>query len=325
MKKILAIDGGGVRGLIPALILAEIERATGQQTARLFDLVVGVSTGGILALGLTRPGDDGEPLHGARAMAEVYAEYVGDIFAGSRMKTILSLGGYRDELYPSDGLERALTEFFGDDPLGAALTHTMVASYDIQNREPYFFKSWRRQNRTVEMRQVARATSAAPTYFEPALVPVGGSTRALVDGGVFLNNPAMSAYAEAVRLFPDEEEFLLVSLGTGELVRPIAYERAKDWGKLDWAQPILDVVIDGVGDAVDYQLRHILPGRYIRFQTGLTDAANRMDDASPANLALLAREADKILTTHREQLRILYEAVAADTPTGPDQGEIALA
>ena len=63
--KVLAIDGGGIRGLIPALVLAEIERRTGRPTAELFDLIAGTSTGGILACGLTRPGPDGKPLHSA--------------------------------------------------------------------------------------------------------------------------------------------------------------------------------------------------------------------------------------------------------------------
>ena len=84
----------------------------------------------------------------------------------------------------------------------------------------------------MQMKHAARATSAAPTYFKPALVPVGGATRALIDGGVLINSPSVSAYAEAKRLFPEESDFFVLSLGTGELNRPIAFSEAKDWGKM---------------------------------------------------------------------------------------------
>ena len=81
------------------------------------------------------------------------------------------------------------------------------------------------------------------------MAPVGCATAASSP-----NNPAMCAYAEAERRQPRRRS-VLVSLGTGQLTRPIHYEDAKDWGLIEWARPIIDVVFDGVSDAVDYQLR----------------------------------------------------------------------
>jgi hypothetical protein len=106
------------------------------------------------------------------------------------MKKILSIdgGGIRG-LIPALVLE----EYFGNEPLGAALTHILITSYDIQNRQPVFFKSWREDHRSVQMTHAARATSAAPTYFELAQISVGEATRALIDGGVFINSPSVSA------------------------------------------------------------------------------------------------------------------------------------
>src|SRR5919198_1588171 len=92
--KVLAIDGGGIRGLIPALVLAEIERRTGRRTASLFDLVAGTSTGAIIACALTRPG--------AMPAAEAAALYEQDgpsVFHPSLLKRITSLGGLIDERY----------------------------------------------------------------------------------------------------------------------------------------------------------------------------------------------------------------------------------
>src|SRR4029450_10001508 len=115
---------------------------------------------------------------------------------------------------------------------------------------------------------VARATSAAPTYFEA----VDAGDRALIDGGVFATNPAMCALAEALnRDDVSPRDVVLLSLGTGEHTHRGSFDEIKDWGIVEWARPILDVVFDGVSDAVDYQLQRV-PGteRYWRRQVELT-------------------------------------------------------
>jgi patatin-like phospholipase/acyl hydrolase len=302
MKKILSIDGGGIRGVIPAIILAEIESRTHKSIASTFDLLAGTSTGGILSLGLGKKDGQGRPQYSAKDLLRLYSERGREIFSRSFWRGVSSVGGVAQEKYPHQPLEDVLEEYFANDLLGSALTHLLVSSYDIENRQPFFFKSWRDETRLVEMRQVARATSAAPTYFEPARVRVAGSTLALIDGGVFVNNPAISAYAEARRLFPQETTFLVVSLGTGELTRKIPYEEAKDWGLAEWALPILSVVFDGVSDAVDYQLRQIMADNFFRFQTRLDIASDDMDNASRANIEALKMEARQIIETRQADL-----------------------
>jgi patatin-like phospholipase/acyl hydrolase len=305
MKTILALDGGGIRGLIPAPVLTEIGKNVGRPVSALFDLIAGTSTGGILALGLTCDAGDRTPKFSAAELASLDETRGREIFARSFWHGVSSVGGFIDELYSHAGLEAVLQEYFQDEPLGAALTLVLISSYDIHNREPYFFKSWRDEWHSVETRSVARATSAAPTYFEPALIAVGGGMHALIDGGVFVNNPAMSAYAEACRLFPEETEFIVVSLGTGELIRPIPYKDAKSWGKVEWALPILSVVFDGVSDAVDYQLRQILDDRFFRFQIDLAIASDDMDNASRANIEALKQETRRLIRTQRANLDAL--------------------
>jgi uncharacterized protein len=295
MKKLLAIDGGGIRGIIPAMILAEIEARTERAAATLFDLMAGTSTGGIITLALSRAGGGGLPKYRAQDLVELYVNRGPEIFSRSFWHGVSSVAGLTEEKYSQEPLEGVLQQFFEEAPLGAALKPILVSSYDIENRTPFFFKSWRDENKSVLMRYAARATSAAPTYFEPAQVEVQGKEVALIDGGVFVNNPAMSAYSEARRLFPAETDFLVVSLGTGQLTRSIPFGEAKDWGKVQWALPILNVVFDGVSAAVDYQLRQILEERYFRFQTALDTANDDMDDASPANLMALKMEAKRII------------------------------
>lgn len=212
------------------------------------------------------------------------------------------MAGLTDEIYPHKGLEQVLTKYFKDDTLSSGLTKTLITSYDIENREPLFFKSWKSEHQSVFMKHAARATSAAPTYFEPALLTINGQQKALVDGGIFINSPAVSAYAEAKKIFPDEKEFFVLSLGTGELIRKIPFSEAKDWGKAEWLVPLLNCMFDGVSDATNYQMEMFLGNGYIRLQTDLSDASDDMDNTTYENIQHLKAEAKKLISTRAIQI-----------------------
>lgn len=267
MKKILSIDGGGIRGILPATILTEIERIAKKPISAMFDLVAGTSTGGMLALGLNAPDDKGLPRHSALSLKALYEEKGREIFQKSLWRQVSTLAGLLDTEYGHNFLEEILDEYLGESYLSDSLSKTLITSYDIGNREPFIFRSWENKFRNISMKDAGRATSAAPTYFEPAVLTISGDERTLIDGGVFLNNPALSAYLEAVRIFPEEKDFMLVSLGTGENTKPISYEEARSWGKIEWAVPIFDVIFDGLNDAIDYHLNQILGHNYYRIQS----------------------------------------------------------
>ena len=303
--RILSIDGGGIRGLIPALVLQEIERLSGRPVSDLFDLIAGTSTGGILALALVRPGANGRPAFSAGDMVELYEQQGSEIFSRSVWHWARALGNAFEEKYPSGPVERVLGRYFGETRLAEALTNVLITSYEIEERRPFFFKSHNAKKAAADdfaMRDAARSTSAAPTYFEPARVPTSGATgyQALVDGGVYANNPAMCAYVEALCKWTPER-IVLLSLGTGEAVQPIPYKSAKDWGLVNWAQPILNVVFDGVSDTVDYQLRSLVgqdTGKltdYWRMQVRLKPGQDAMDDTSEANLRGLREAAEQLI------------------------------
>jgi len=290
--KVLAIDGGGIRGLIPALVLAEIESRTGRRIAELVDLMAGTSTGGILACALGKP----DPLPAAE-VANLYVEEGPRIFDRSLLKRITSVGGYLDERYDDKGLVRALERYLGDTPMSAATVPLLLTAYDTERRGIHFLRS-EGEHSGATMVQAAHATSAAPTYFEP--VRLDGAT--LVDGGVFAINPAACAYAEAGGKLD-----VLLSLGTGQHTRPLPYAKVKGWGQLEWARPLIDVVFDGGQDAVDFELRALAGGAYIRLQTRLEVASDDLDDAGEGNLAALALEAERLI---EEQSPAIDEACA---------------
>jgi uncharacterized protein len=317
MKKILSIDGGGIRGIIPATILAEIERRTGKPISSLFDLIAGTSTGGIITLGLTVPNTHGNSEYQAADLVRLYEEHGHKIFNQSIWRKINTLNSLLDEKYPSYPLERILSHFFKRTYLSEALTDVLVTSYEIERRSAFFFKSTKAKKdrkRDFLMRDVARATSAAPTYFEPEKIPTSDLTEyyALIDGGVYANNPTMCALVEAMTMYPEEKDFLVVSLGTGEVTKPIFYDDAKNFGIARWARPILDVVWDGVNDTVDYQLKQLLPSdkgvrKYYRFQMHLEDANAAMDNINLVNLRALKLYAENLLMEQSDTIDILCE------------------
>jgi uncharacterized protein len=305
--KALCIDGGGIRGLIPALVLAEIEQRTGKRMAEMVDLVAGTSTGGILACALTRRGPDGRPLLSAQEIAEIYVEEGPRIFHRSLLKRVFSVGGWVDERYEDEGLNRALERYLGAGVLSDALADVLVTAYDIQDRFAFFFRSARARDDPAydfPLVQVGRATSSAPSYFEPTAVTdlAGERTYALIDGGVYAVNPSMCAYADVVAAGRGDELELLLSLGMGEHTRAYSLEQARSWGQLEWARPLLDIVFDGVADTIEFEAGKLLGDRFVRLQTELDLASDEFDDASERNLAALRSEAERLIAASEEEI-----------------------
>lgn len=309
LVRVLTLDGGGIRGLISAIVLDALERRAQKPISQLFDLVAGTSTGSILALGLTLRGNGGAPRYRASDLAELYVNEGPRIFARSLWTRASSVGGLNDARYPSAGVEGVLKQYFGDARLRDSLVDVLVPAYELERRQPFIFRSRYAKNpprprETFDypIWQVARSSSAAPTYFEPYRLDAGdGKYYALADGGVYANNPAMCALVEAKSLYPDAE-IQLVSIGTGELCRPIPYDEAKDWGLVGWARPILEVVFDGVSDTVDFQARQILGKNFHRFQALLDEGSDDLDDVTPSNLRVLRLHAEKLVNESDSRL-----------------------
>jgi patatin-like phospholipase/acyl hydrolase len=318
----LSIDGGGIRGIIPAMVLAELERKTGRPICQLFDLIAGTSTGGVLALALTKPDATGQPAYSAVRLVELYELEGATIFspAWHRWPIIGFLYDLFFVRYSARNVGRVLRHYFGDTRLSEAITPLLITAYELEKRDPWFFKSEKAKIMTdhdFPMRQAAYATSAAPTYFPPLPLPAPPPLRqyALIDGGMYAQNPAMCAFVEAHTIYPHATDFIVASLGTGQTKQPIPYRSAKRWGVAGWARPILDVVFDGVSDTVDYELEKLLPPvggsqRHYRFQAELEEGEDAMDDPSPANIQKLKGVARQVIALNDTTLTKLAAELA---------------
>lgn len=319
----LSVDGGGIRGIIPAVLLAEIERRTNRHTADLFDLIAGTSTGGILTLGLVKPGaQPGIPAYSAAELVQFYIEQGPNVFSRSILQSVESVGGLLMARYSAAPIEAVLHGFFGETRLKEAVTPVLITSYELVLRSPFFFRSERARTRPdydYPMRVVARATSAAPTYFPPERVFADGTGKfwALIDGGVFANNPAACAYVEAKVVHPEAPSIRMVSLGTGAVDNPISFHDAEHWGIAQWARPLFSVVLDSAAATVDYELQKLLPtdadhkGRYFRLQAKLDAANQTLDDASPENVQQLKLAAGKMIADRSGEIDEICAHLAA--------------
>ena len=349
--RVLAIDGGGIRGLIAARVVARLEELVTAEAgeerriADCFHMVSGTSTGGLIGLGLTAPHPDrpDRPRLSGADLVELY-ESEGPRIFGDRLSKVLSLGGWIAPKHRPKRLEEALVRRFGDAHLRDALRELVVTTYDMTEPGPHFFKRWRARElaeRDASMVDVGMATSAAPTYFPSR----GLDGRALVDGGVFASNPSVAAVVEALKRRDADphdlrpSELLVVSLGTGLHEVGHSQSEVKGWGRLGWVWPrmndpaLIATFLDGQSDAAHHWAEVLLnhePGRavpeparqgtgprYFRFQTKLPRGTS-LDDASEASLGELSDAADRLLAECDPELREVAGRLAGLEPLPPD-------
>jgi uncharacterized protein len=317
--KVLAIDGGGIRGIIPAVILSALQTRLKQELWRYFDLIAGTSTGGIIALGIGTRCNNGRP-YAPDELVNLYVQNGPDIFRKIPVWTWLRQ--FVRPKYSPRALEATLKKFFGDTRFASALTPLLISSYDLKSQLPFFFKTHRIASDSTydwPVTSIARATSAAPTFFPPEYLTTGKEDYALVDGGVFVNNPSVAAYAEARWLYPQATNFVVVSVGTGDRQDRITYTKARKWGLVGWARQIVPVLMDSVSEAVDYELKSFPGCDYCRLQMeNLPQSCAPMDDVLPENLQQLQSLAKKYVednaATLDEVITRIQEGRASNLP-----------
>jgi uncharacterized protein len=213
--RILSIDGGGICGILPASVLAELETRFfgGGSIAQHFDMIAGTSTGGIIALGLAhgRTASQIRDLYCGPAGARIFppAGPVGRLFRRMRRLTRYA--------YDSCALEEELLTIFGETPFGASRTRLCIPSFEGRHGEPWIYKTPHHpdytRDRFERMVRVGLATSAAPTFLKA--LPNNGYL--MVDGGLWANNAVMIALTDALSCFNvDRQHVRILSLGTGE-------------------------------------------------------------------------------------------------------------
>jgi uncharacterized protein len=277
-KRILSIDGGGIRGILPLALLVEIEARRGP-CADLFDMVAGTSIGGIIATGVAHRVP-------AKTIYDMLVNDGGTIFAKTPLTPVLNAVKAK---YDAGPLESFLARTFGDAMLnGVAKPELIVSTVDLLRPASIFFKSWRaRQDASYNfaLKDMARATSAAETYFAPAMIKSAtGEAYRCVDGGTAINNPAIAAILEADLLWQGED-LRVLSLGTGTMTEPIV---PGNDGYFGWLPGLISLFMDAQASVLHHLAQWAVPGTLVRCDIALGPGVNTaFDDALPANLAAL--------------------------------------
>jgi hypothetical protein len=261
MYRILSLDGGGIRGLVTAILLQRLDKAVpGWRDS--IDLIAGTSTGGILALGLA---------HGMTptALRALYEHRGRKIFDDSWLDDLRDLGQVIGAQYGNENLAAELKKAFGRTRLRDLRRKVLVTTFDLDKQtsagrtwSPKLFHNFAGDDSdgNTPVWKVALYTSAAPTYFP--------SVDGYIDGGVYANNPSMCALVQsqdrrAVAAPPAWGDIRLLSLGTGTSLTYIE-GNALDWGYAQWVKPLINVLMDGVSGIADFQCRQLLHERYRR-------------------------------------------------------------
>ena len=314
---ILSVDGGGIRGYIPALILREVEkrlarRGVDKSLGRCFDLIAGTSTGAMIALGLAAPKELPNTAYSRKEaaftsadLAALYEEHGLEIFPRRIFRQFQTMRHAFTEKYSDGRFYDLLKHYFGERTINDALTNVLITSFDIDSYQPVIIKKTPSRRRTSKpanfyMSDATRASAAAPTYFEPIRISSVDNAEhySLIDGAVFANNPAMCAFVEAQKIFPRAKSFVILSLGTGSSSPRYTYEQMKSWGVLEWIQPskgvpIANIMNYGQSQCTNYQLEHLPRVEYLRINPGIEGCNPAIDDAAEETMACLKRSAER--------------------------------
>ncbi len=336
--KILSIDGGGIRGILPCTILTFIEQQIGPLSDKC-DLIAGTSTGGIIAMGLVAPNENAQNAYSAEDMLDLYVQNGNKIFQKRKTdfwswlsqpnKFSRTLVGNPYDERPLEGI---LAQKFNHTRLKECLTNLLVTTYEIQKGKTFYFLSRLAQTveaENFELREVARATSAAPTYFSPAFAQWKSETEAFIDGGVFANNPAILAYGEAKEIWKraatlsfdpvvlsDDHDlpFFMLSIGTGYAPQTISGADARKWRTAQWIQPMLDnIFMNSVASSTHFTMQHLLPAfkdgtpRYQRLDMQIPPEQTEMDNASSENIDKLCEIAQQYVKQNQVKLLKICE------------------
>ena len=335
----LSVDGGGVRGIIPAAILKEIETRTSKSIHHLFQSgLTGTSTGGLIALGLgarksldSTDAQYNAPLFTAEELVRFYYDESKDIFPTeeascccscwvSFLNCVCCRGVFSSE-YDNEYLVKRLKKIFGTRKLKDSLIPVQVVAFDLNRNAPVYFSSLTTPD--VLMVDAALATTAAPTFFPAHSFRSGTVDYQCIDGGVFENNPVAPALKQAITFYhqaysslTEYHDFKVVSIGTGHIQRSLDVAGLSRAGKIKWASEVVEIAITGTSIAADKHMRHFFISRgvrdnYFRLQVPIAESDSKLDDSRESNLRKLRAAVDNFVSDDDRGFLLLIDKLNA--------------
>lgn len=335
MKIILALDGGGIRGIVPATILDYLEKKINQikgtKTIKIgsyMDLIGGTSTGSIVGSLMLLPCEENSsvPKYTMEKISEMYIEMGPGVFKSHFWHNVKTLWGLFGPKFPASNIEPELLQMLGHNKLKDLVKPCLFNAYDIDKRRANVYTNHDAGQKYSDyyVKDIIRGSTSIPAYFPPAHFNVGIEENTLVDGGVFANNPAMVSYIEAIKEIGKKKgkgrrksphNILVISLGTGMSKRTsFSYGKSKKWGMVRWVFPILDVLLSGSSDVVDYEMEKLFeaygaPENYVRINPPLKYSTEPATNASKENITNLLKDSAAYIEENQKFLDDLAQRI----------------
>jgi patatin-like phospholipase/acyl hydrolase len=324
-SRILSIDGGGVRGIVPAVMLSHLEdklqQLSGDTNVRIvdyFDLFAGTSTGGLIIAALLTPDEKtGRPKYSAKQIVDMYFEDSKDIFHASLIQCIRSVSGMLDVKYAAGGIESTLDKYFGNYQLTDLLKPCLIPAYNLTQGCNYFFRQHKARvnsDHNYYIKDALRAATAAITYFPPAEIKTVDKVNqyCFIDGGVFAINPSLSIYAEFRHLNHKfySKNTMLLSLGTGKQDTCLKCDDIENWGAVEWRDPGSGLITTAMADASSYQLRAVYDSspNYLRINPYIDKShVASLDDTNDEYLKFLRALGEQAIKDNQTKLNEFAE------------------
>jgi len=328
--RILSIDGGGIKGIVPAVVLLHLEKLlkdlSNNPNSRIhdyFDLFSGASTGAIIIAGLLSPDNNNRPKYSSKEILDLYLENGQIIFNSSFFQEIKSVSGIVNVKYDPDGLESVLEKYFGKSQLKDLLKPSLIPVYDLSRGKNYFFrqqKALTSPRHNFYVKDLLRGATSALSYFPPAQISTVNDQehRCFIDGGVFANNPALSAYAE-FRYHNSNlhaKDTMMLSLGTGRKTTNLDCEVTANWGAAEWLYQGSYLTSNAIASASDYQLNAVYDNKpnYLRLDASFDDEqSSSMDNTDKDYLDYLISLGESIVRDKQSEIHAFAEELISNS------------
>lgn len=338
---ILTIDGGGVRGIIPAVILEKIEQTSQERIANLFDFMFGVSTGTILISFMATPDAHGNPKYSAEQITKIYKQKANEIFAAKLFHQIITLGGLIGSKYSTDGIKNLGNTYFSGVKLSQLLSHVVLFGFDARNKGVVGFSNWEKgggQMPYYDVKNVLSGTIAIMSFFpSKSLYDEQGKVRhEVIDASLVLNNPTAVAFLYAQRVCPNASHYLVVSLGTGAYPT-VDLDHPPKWGLIHWLPDIIRTTIEGesmTANAMTIRMATLLNAKddgtglpkllFIRINPSVPEDQASPIDPSPSHLEALQKIATQYVEKNQPMLNCLANVLKGHRVDYVDMGCIRL-
>ena len=315
--KVLAIDGGGVRGIIAAVIIKAIEDKAGKPITEMFDYITGTSIGGVLAASYVVSKKDGSHLYTSDYIINRWETMLNEVFPQDYWSWVKNSFGVFSSKYDRTGVESLINKLLGENKLTDTMIPISLHALRLEDNMPKTFSTLHAcsdQKENFYLKDAVAATAAAPPFFDPKVI----LDKHYIDGVVYANNPVIAGFAELERhdksITPDD--LMIVSVGTGQVNNYYSYNIYDSYGIWNWvisSNNILTILLSAASFGIEYSFSKIFSENSYRLQPIIPAELAAPD--KPKNIKALRKVAEEYVAENQDKIAKIVATLIAVGPS----------